>query len=96
MTTPFLNCAAALAAGVVLGLVYFAGLWYTVRNLLNARRPALWTAVSFALRAGFCMMGFFWLADGGWQLVLAALAGFLLVRQVMIRRLKAERRHFGA
>lgn len=37
----------SLAAGLGLGLVYFGGLWLTVRGVATTRRPVLLFAASF-------------------------------------------------
>lgn len=82
----------ALAAGwgLILGLVYFGGLWLTVRRLAVSAHPhRLWT-LSFALRMAL-------LLTGVWPLLLLAretplapfvgLAGILAVRLLLTRLL---------
>jgi F1F0 ATPase subunit 2 len=73
--------------GAALGAVYFAALWATLRGLPTARHPALAVATSWVARAGSAGL-VFWavLAVGGVPHVLAALAGFLGVRQLAVRR----------
>ena len=34
--------AAASAAGLLLGAIFFGGLWFTVRKGVSSQRPALW------------------------------------------------------
>lgn len=74
----------AFAAGLALGYIFFAGLWFTVRRLPSARRPWLWISLSLFLRFGISLAGFYLIARGGhWIRVLFCLAGFIAVRLVM-------------
>lgn len=79
----------SFAAGGLLGLVVFVGLWLTVRGLDVARRPALRMLGGQALRFAL-VLGVFYLiiTYGGWQHVLAALLGFTLLRVVVVRRIR--------
>ena len=47
--------------------------------------PALWVFVSLLLRMGLTMSGFYWVSGGGWQRLLACLAGFIIARQILVR-----------
>lgn len=82
----------ALAAGVGLGLLYFAGLWWTVRKGLACKRPALLFLGSLLVRTGVVLTGFCSVAEGGWRSLVAALAGFVVARAVLMRLI----RHSGA
>lgn len=82
--------ALSLAAGLGLGLVYFGGLWLTVRRVATTRRPALLFAGSFVLRTALVVAGMYLVMDGSWQRMLACLAGFIILRQVMVSRLRPE------
>ena len=42
----------ALADGLVLGAVFFGGLWWTVRKGVSSKQPALWFLGSLLLRTG--------------------------------------------
>ena len=76
--TPALLMAAALGAG--LGVIYFSGLWWTVRHAASFRRPALCVLVSALLRMGLALGGFYLAAGGSWQRMLLCLLGFVVVR----------------
>ena len=76
----------ALAAGMGLGIFYFGGLWWTVRRLPKARRPAFLSLLSFFGRLGVVLFGFFLVMDGQWQRMLVCLLGFLGVRVILVRR----------
>ncbi|NIP71970.1 MAG: ATP synthase subunit I [Gammaproteobacteria bacterium] len=77
----------ALAAGMAFGAVYLMGLWLTVRRLPRASHPGLLALGSLVVRLGLLLGGLFLVADGQWQRIVIALAGFLLIRTVLVRRL---------
>lgn len=78
----------ALAAGL-----FFGGLWLTVNALGRYRRPTLILLTSLILRLALaCGVLYLIVVLGSWQHLLAATAGFLLVRLVMIRRLRPDPR----
>ena len=77
--------ASALAAGVGFGLIYFWGLWMTVKTIPRTRHPALLVFASFGLRAAICVLGFYIASGGRWERLLAAILGFVAVRTVLIR-----------
>jgi F1F0 ATPase subunit 2 len=80
--------ALAVASGALLGAVFFAGLWWTVRRGLASSRHALWFIASMLLRTVIVATGFYTLlglpADS-WQILLAALFGFILARGAATR-----------
>jgi F1F0 ATPase subunit 2 len=81
----------ALAAGVLLGGLYFQCLWLTARQMAGASRPAVLWAASFALRAALLLAGFFLLAAAGWQQLTAGGLGFLAARAAVVRRQRPRR-----
>ncbi|MGV8078458.1 MAG: ATP synthase subunit I [Syntrophales bacterium] len=74
-------------AGGLIGFVYFAGLWQTVKRLPAARHPWRLFAVSYAARLAAALGGFYLLMDGAWERLAAAVVGFLMVRTLMVRGL---------
>lgn len=72
-------------AGMMLGTFFFMGLWWTIRHALHAENPALWFAGSFIIRTAVALGGFYHLADGQWQRLVAALVGFVLIRVLLLR-----------
>lgn len=78
--------AGSLLIGLGIGLVYFGGLWLTMRAVPDAKRPRLLTAASFMGRLGVAVFGFYLISGGGWQRPAAAVAGFILIRLVLARR----------
>jgi F1F0 ATPase subunit 2 len=84
--------ALALSAivGAALGLGYFGGLWLTVQRLPNVRRPGLLILASFLGRMTLLLFAILWLAAGHFDRLLAALAGLLAARLLLIRRWRPE------
>lgn len=77
-----------LLAGIALGAIYFAGLWWTVRKGLSAQQPAVWFGISFLVRNAFVLAGFYWLAGAEWQRLLLCLAGFIIARYMVSNYIK--------
>jgi F1F0 ATPase subunit 2 len=77
-----------VAAGGVLGWLYFGGLWWTVRRLPGADHPAALVLGSFVLRAVLVAVGFVVLLAGDPLRLVAVLVGFLAVRGVLVRRVR--------
>ena len=73
------------AAGVVLGVLFFAGLWWTIRKGVTARQPALWFFGSALLRMAIVLPAFYFVSGGKWQRLLACLLGFVIVRVILMR-----------
>jgi F1F0 ATPase subunit 2 len=77
--------ALSLITGVALGVIFFGGLWWTVRKGTGARRPALWFAASLLLRTGIVLAGFYFLGRGDWMRMAACLVGFIAARLLVMR-----------
>jgi len=83
----------AACAGAGIGVLYFLGLWYTVKRIKDARNPAIFTLVSFVGRSAAAAFLFHLLVKGGhWERGLAAIAGFILSRIVLVRLQKSRTR----
>lgn len=90
--------ALTLLAGLGIGLLFFGGLWLTVRALPAAsttNRTVLLSIGSFMLRLLLATGGFYLVArSADWLGVLLALLGFLIMRVAMAvpmqRRLNAD------
>jgi F1F0 ATPase subunit 2 len=76
--------------GVLLGAVFFGGLWWTVQKGLAARQPAFWFVGSLSLRMAVALAGFYLAASGGWRRLLACLVGFVFA-QLLVTRLTSSR-----
>jgi F1F0 ATPase subunit 2 len=78
-----LSLAAALAAGVLLGALFFGGLWWTVSLGLSSQRPALWFLGSLLARMSVALIGFYFVGGEQWERWLLCLLGFILSRFVV-------------
>ncbi|MBA3611420.1 MAG: ATP synthase subunit I [Nitrospirales bacterium] len=75
----------ALVAGVLLGAMFFGGLWWTVLKGMASTRPALWFFGSLLLRTSTTMAGFYIISDGHWEKLLICLLGFTVARPIVTR-----------
>jgi F1F0 ATPase subunit 2 len=57
--------ALAFSAGVLLGAIFFGGLWWTVRKGVSSEQPALWFFGSLLLRMSVALAGICHGAAGG-------------------------------
>jgi F1F0 ATPase subunit 2 len=75
----------AWVAGVMLGAIFFGGLWWTVRKGVSSKHPALWFLGSLLLRTGIILAGFYFVWGGQGNRLLACLLGFVIVRFTVTR-----------
>ena len=80
-----LSLAPALAAGGVLGTIFFGGLWWTVRRGVSSKQTALWFFGSLLLRMSIALAGFYFVSAGHWNRLLACLLGFIIARFIVTR-----------
>lgn len=73
-----------LAAGLLLGAIFFGGLWWTVRSV-STRTVAPWLLGSFLVRTMIVLAGFYGIAHGAWFAVPVCLVGFLAARIAVTR-----------
>jgi len=81
--------ALALVVGLLLGVFFFGGLWWTVIHGAASQRPAVWFFSSLLLRMSISLAGFHFVArdnSGRW---LACLLGFVLARLIVTRLTRA-------
>jgi F1F0 ATPase subunit 2 len=76
----FLELVFAGVAGLMLGAIFFGGLWWTVRECVVTRRSTLWLLASWLLRMGIAVSGFYLVGHVHWLWMLAALTGFVVAR----------------
>lgn len=94
--TQVLSMGIGLAAGALIGYLYFRGLWWTVRRMTETqnrdRTPYGLALFSFAVRSAMALAGFYLLLSLlGWEAMALALAGFIAVRIVAVRRWALQR-----
>ncbi len=88
MTTDFVTDILLPAlAGMGISLFHFGLLWWTVKRLAAMKRLDWWFPVSFLVRNGISITAFFFATGGDWRRVVACVAGFLVVRRLMVRRI---------
>ena len=75
----------ALVAGLLLGAIFFGGLWWTVRKGVLSKRPATWFLGSLLLRTGIILAGFYFVSGGQWERLVACLLGFVIARFIVTR-----------
>ncbi len=87
------HLALAFAAGAALGVIFFAGLWWTVRRGVSSQRPELWFFGSMLLRTAVTLAGFYFVGREHWERWLLCLLGFILGRVVVTWRTRFPIEH---
>lgn len=72
------------AAGMLLGAIFFWGLWWTVRRGVLSSRPALWFLVSSLVRMAIALAGFYFIGGGEWLRWLGCVIGFVAARFIVL------------
>lgn len=80
----------ALIAGLVMALFYFQGLWFTVKRIPDLNNPLRAAFLSFTVRLSFVLIGFYLVMGNHPERLVAALCGFILMREILIRRRMKE------
>jgi F1F0 ATPase subunit 2 len=75
----------AAVGGAGLGIVFYGGLYWTIRCGIESKTPALWFSGSLMLRTFLVLGGFYTISGGDWHRLVACFPGFLLVRVVVMR-----------
>ena len=70
--------------GIILGGVFFGGLYWTVQRLDGVQNPSALFLVSFVLRMAILVAGLYYVSGSGYQSVLLTLLGILVIRYIMI------------
>lgn len=92
MSTDAASLILCFLAGFVLGVIFFGGLWWTVRRGLGSSQPALHFLGSAVLRMGIAVAGFYGVSGGQWQRLLACLVGFIIARLVITWLTRIQRK----
>jgi F1F0 ATPase subunit 2 len=85
MMNETLSLAPALVTGLLLGVMFFGGLWWTVRKGLSSKYPALWFFGSLLLRTSIALAGFYFVSGSHWERLLLCLLGFVIARLIVTR-----------
>lgn len=81
-----------LLGGIVIGLIFFGGLHWTISRLADAQQPVTLVLGSFVIRSVIALAGFYLVAGDRWERVIAAAVGFWLARAGMVFWLRASDR----
>jgi F1F0 ATPase subunit 2 len=84
MDIDWIQLTRALVIGVFLGILYFGGLWLTVKALPRAANPVRLTVMSFVGRIGLVIGAMALITDGQATTLAAMLVGFMVVRFVSV------------
>jgi F1F0 ATPase subunit 2 len=79
-----LMLAVDLTGGLLLGAIFYGGLWWTVRRFA-ARAAGLLLVLSFLVRANIVLAGFYAVVRTSWYGAAACFAGFLIARIAVTR-----------
>ena len=77
----------AFVAGAFLGVVFFGGLWWTVRRGMTSESPAFWFFGSLLLRTCLVLTGFYCVSRNHWSWLVMCLLGFLVARIIVVKQL---------
>jgi F1F0 ATPase subunit 2 len=81
----------ALVAGLCLGMMFFAGLWWTVQSAATSRQPAILFVGSLLLRTVLALGGFYLVGKGSWPRLVLCLVGFIVGRTIIKRFVLQDR-----
>ncbi len=88
VTATVLRIAAGLACGLLTGGLFFGGLWWTVQRLTTSPHPGLLTMGSLLARLALLVLGLWATSQLGLSAMLAAGAGLLVARQLIVRQVR--------
>lgn len=82
-----MNWMMAITSGGLAGLIYFGGLWLTVRGVIDKQRGMGLILVSRLARMALFSAVFYWLSRRSAGQAMAGLGGFWSTRWYLLRRL---------
>ncbi|MFY9260014.1 MAG: ATP synthase subunit I [Gallionella sp.] len=83
-----MNLLWVFAVGLLLGGIFFGGLWWTVQRAMASPHPAIWFLISLIVRSGVVVFGFYAIAGQDWQRWVACMLGLILARFIITRKFK--------
>jgi F1F0 ATPase subunit 2 len=81
----------ALIAGAGLGIVFYGGLWLTVRHLLRRPRGPVWLWLSNGIRLAVVGLSFYGIGREGPDKLVLGLGGLWLARWGLVHHLGGQR-----
>ncbi len=91
MINETLTLVLALVTGVLLGSMFFGGLWWTIQKGVSSQHPALWFFGSLLLRTNIALAGFYFIGRGHWDRMLVCFLGFVIARLFVTRLTRAKK-----
>ncbi len=77
--------------GAVLGFFHFGSLWIVLSRLGRVKRPVVLVFGRFLIMMAVTLFGFYLIMGGRWERLIAALAGFMLIKVILGRRIQGAR-----
>lgn len=74
---------AIVLSGILIGIVFYGGLWLTVKKAATMKAAGILFSLSFLLRTGIALMAFYYISDGNWKKLLECLAGFVIAKFIV-------------
>ena len=74
-----------LIAGLLLGIFFFGGLWWTTHKGMTSKHPALWFLGSIVVRLAVTVLVLYAIGKDHWGRMLLCLAGFIVSRFIVIK-----------
>ncbi len=82
-----INLITAIATGAIIGLIYFGGLWLTVRQVIGRQQGAALVTMSWLARIMLFGAAFYALGNRNTVQALAGFGGFWIARFYLLYRL---------
>jgi len=73
-----------LTTGILLGALFFGGLWWTTKRGMLSKSPALWFLGSLFIRMGITITVFYFISRDHWERALICLVGFIFARIIIM------------
>lgn len=83
----------SLISGLLLGIIFFGGLWFTVKKALGTKYAGLWFLGSSLLRTGIVLTGLYFMAKGSLAELLVGAAGIIAARFLVLRFTRSLDQH---
>jgi F1F0 ATPase subunit 2 len=83
--------ATIFGAGLLLGTIFYGGLYWTVKKGLASHYAGWWFTVSLWLRLGIAAGGFYLIGQDDWQRYVICFVGFIIARVAVVLLTKDPR-----
>lgn len=74
----------ALISGFVLSVIFFGGLWLTIKKTIGKPYAGLWIAGSSFIRMAITLIGFYFASQGNLTRLLICVATFIATRFLVV------------